>query len=339
MHESGGDAGREFRRGAVTAFVALLLLSEGVCRIALANGRLFRRVDVSGALTSRADVRDRLRSGPDVVLLGDSVLGPTALHEHGEREPRRASLARAFAGALGKGRTSVSLGADGLLPLDLAALAEEVVRAARPPARALVLVSYRMMSKEAAMDGGASRAFLAPGPPANLETRLSGGLFALATDRSALVRTAQIVKTLWFFPTRTDALQRALTPFVKATDDDADLREAALRMKVAAFYRGAPWSENAAARDGLGAVRDRLAKAGVGAVFVLTPQNFAFAGDVDAGAVARDRAFAKELLGPGSSFADFTDRYPEALFLDHCHLTSAGNEAFARDLVALLEPS
>ena len=50
-------------------------------------------------------------------------------------------------------------------------------------------------------------------------------------------------------------------------------------------------------------------------------------------------AFAKELLGPGSSFADFTDRYPEALFLDHCHLTSAGNEAFARDLVALLEPS
>ena len=337
MSESGGDTGREFRRGAVVAFVALLLLSEGVCRIALANGRLFRRVDVSGALTSRADVRDRLRSEPDVVLLGDSVLGPTALHEHGERDPRRVSLARAFAAALGKGRTSVSLGADGLLPLDLAALSEEVAGAARPPARALVLVSYRMMSPQAAKDGGTSRAFLAAGPPANLEARLSGGLFALATDRSALVRTAQVLKTLWFFPTRTDALQRALTPFVKPADDDADLREAALRMKVAAFYRGAPWSANLAARDGLGTVRDRFAKAGVGAVFVLTPQNFAFAGEVDADAVTRDRAFVKDLLGPGAAFADYTDRYPEALFLDHCHLTAAGNQAFARDLVALLE--
>jgi hypothetical protein len=192
---------------AVIVFFGLLLSSELVCRVLTASGALHRRADFSGALTSLADVRDRVRAFANaprrVVLLGDSVLGGTALWEHDVPRPRAVSLGAELANALReRGRTALHLGADGLLLPDIDTLAREAAEPA--PESVLLLLNARMFAPEYQAAGKErSRDFLAGPPRAGLEeTQLSRRVFEGASRNVALFRTTQLLRTIWYFPTQ-----------------------------------------------------------------------------------------------------------------------------------------
>lgn len=330
------------RRAVVCTFAALLAFTEIACRVFAATGFLYRRFDLSGALTSLAEVDDRLRivhSDPRaVVLLGDSVLGGTALWEHREPRAREAALASGLRRELARtGRASVSLGADGLLLPDLQALAQPIAEA--HPGAVLLLVNFRMLASEfQSTERATSRDFLAPARPhgstGSPEPVLSRLLFTEASRHVALFRTAQLVRVLWYFPTQRDAIQRLVDPLFSPDQSD-DVREAALRLKIAPIYRET-WRMDAIA---LRAARDlvrTLSVRGIRTVVALAPQNPAVVEAVgDPEAFRRNRALLRETLAP-ATLHDLADRYPDDLFLDHCHLTAEGNQLLAVELARIL---
>jgi hypothetical protein len=340
------NSGATFRLAALGTFFALLLVAELVCRLLAGSGLLYRHFDFSGALTSLPEIEDRLgafRSEPRrVVLLGDSVLGATALWERGERDPRRDSLSAALGRELrAHGRTAISLGADGLLLPDIHSLEDPVVAAS--PESVLLLLNFRMFAPEFQEGSRAfSRDFLSG--PATLargrrgEPELSRWLFDRATRDVALFRTTQLLRTLWYFPTQRDALRRLAEPLFRPSDG-GDLREAALRLRIAAFYRG-DWKTPSPAFEALSALVAELHARGVRLAVVLAPQNPEVVDDVgDREAFERNRSLLRARLAqrhPDIGYWDLSDRYPPERFLDHCHLDARGNRLLARELAALL---
>jgi hypothetical protein len=81
-----GGPDRSFVAGAAASFFVLILLAEGAARWAAGSGWIYRRLDLSGSLTSLPELEQRIawnaRRAYPIFLLGDSVLGPTALWEH-----------------------------------------------------------------------------------------------------------------------------------------------------------------------------------------------------------------------------------------------------------------
>lgn len=350
MASAGGgdsDAAKRFLKGATLSFLLLLVGAEVASRGLLRSGFLYRRFDFSGTLTSLPELRDRIAWSDSlphpVFLLGDSVLGASALMEHRTRDARDqtipAFLARDTRGA---GVHVESLGADGLLVPDLEAISGEVAKLARP--RLLIVLNVRMFAAEFSDPAKAvSRDFLLPdlvgvlpdphlaATADSLDQRLSRG----SVDYSFLLRTTRLLQPLWYFPTRRDFFRRLLEPDTGSAAD-ADVREAALRLKVAPYYRDR-WSESSLPFAALGQLLENL-RATERAVIVLTPQNADFIDD--AATFAWNRATLKTFIAsraPRSlSYEDLADRYPPTSFLDHCHLTAAGNRDYARTLARLL---
>lgn len=335
--------------GALAGFLLLLFASEAFSRLAAGSGILYRRFDVSGALTSLPELRDRIRwigaHERPAVLLGDSILGASALLEHGVADARRKTIP-AFLAALERpdGRFVQSLGADGLLLPDLEAIARELP-AARP-ADVLVLLNFRMFSREFQEGPKAvSRDFLIPDlpgrqqPPQSAETRRTQRLSAAASEHWVLFRTALLLRPLWYFPTQRDLFRRLEARLVKDSVD-RDLQEAALRLKVFPYYQDA-WQESSLAFASLDRLLLGLRRSGVRATVVLTPQNpdFVAAGSPEVVSANRGllRAFLQARETPALRYVDWSDRYPEGDFLDHCHLGVAGNQTYARDLGRLIE--
>ncbi len=100
---------------------------------------LYRRLDFSGSLTSLPELQERIawnaRRPRPVFLLGDSVLGATALWEHRLEHPRRLTIpARLAPPAAAAGWSVQSLGADGLLLPDLEAIDRAIGGGACAPA-------------------------------------------------------------------------------------------------------------------------------------------------------------------------------------------------------------
>jgi hypothetical protein len=323
---------------AVLTFVLLLVATELVCRAFASSGFLYRRLDVSGALTSVPEIEDRLRSrGPGaVVLLGDSILGGTALWEHRVEHPRARALGAALAKELAaSGRGTVGLAADGLLLPDLEPLARKAADARA--GSVLLLLNFRMFAAEfQTPERAISRDFLVPpragGGEKAQEASLSRTLFDGAARDLATFRTAQLLRTLWYFPTQKDALQRLVEPFFGPEETD-DVREAALRLKIAPYYKDA-WSPASPAFHALLRISLEMKRRGVPLAVALAPQNPEVVEGVgDRATFEKNRALlAASLARTSRPLLDLSAKYPAESFLDHCHLTADGNHALAADL-------
>jgi hypothetical protein len=343
-----GGPDRSFIAGAAATFFFLLLAAEAVARIAAGSGWLYRRLDFSGTLTSLPELRQRIawnagRPRP-VFVLGDSVLGATALWEHRVDHPRRQTIpARLAPTAAAAGWSVSSLGADGLLLPDLEAIGRELERA--KPARMLVVLNFRMFAPEFADPAKAmSRGFLLPALAGRVpDPRLGRDADSLGerlagetADHVALARTAWQLQPLWYFPTRRDAFRRLLEPAESASEENADLQAAALRLKVDPYYRDR-WDPSSTAFRALGALLD-AARERPGTLVVLTPQNPEFVADRDTFAANRRILgdFVAAHGGAALEYRDLADRFPADRFLDHCHLTPEGNREYAELLLQAL---
>lgn len=346
-----------FLAGALLSFGMLLLGTEALLRATVPTGFWYRHFDLSGDLTSLAELQDRLHYAVPpqgrLLLLGDSVLGASSLMEHRLPQARQKTLSRALARlGPGLGWNPLSLGSDGLLLPDIEGLSAEFLK--DPPRRVLLLLNFRMFAKDFASGPKAlSRAFLgqelpgdlssqfAPDPPPTQEAVLSDRLYAALSEGSFLFRETQAAKVLWYYPSQKDFFQRILERVVGRNEEDSDLAEEALLLKVGPYYQAYDWDVRQAPFQSLGRILDEWAKKGVPATVVLTPQNAPFLGGaLDRPSYERNRrmlsSFMKAHAFPGLTFRDWADRYPSSLFLDHCHLTPEGNERYAADLLALV---
>jgi hypothetical protein len=338
---------RAFQAGFLLALVIWLVCAEAFCR-AGAAGLWYRHFDFSGRLVSLPELRDRLayftHQPATVCLLGDSVAGASALIENRIPNAEQSSLThRLQVHFETQGRHLFSLSADGLLIPDIESIAAQF-DAARP-GTVLILLNYRMFAPEFQTDGAGSRAFL-PGDGAmarSAETSLGATVEALANRYSALFRSTQLLKSLWYFPSQKDFFQRQLEQWFP-NPRDADLAEAALALKVAPYYRNVEWHPDSAAFRSLGGLLDHLHTLQIPARIVFTPQNTTFLHDVLNPVLFHDNRvvlgeFVYAHAGTDTAYFDWAERYPSKSFLDHCHLTRDGNDQYAQDLVKLLVES
>ena len=237
--------------GLVVAFLFCLTGSELFCRWAAGSGFWYHHWDFTGDLTSLPEVQDRIRSvsqmNQRIYILGDSVLGPTALREHRVSFPRDRSLSTSIKNEFSKeGWSALSLGADGLLLPDLEALGQEILKS--PPQRVLLVLNMRMFAPEFGNGSKAlSRSFLSedlsPEVAAQFKPdkppEVGGKVEAWACRHWFLLRTSNLLKTLWYFPSQKDFFQSLLEDFLKAPEDE-DLRQASLKFKIASFYEYRP---------------------------------------------------------------------------------------------------
>lgn len=347
---AGNRPGARRAFGAIAGFCGCLVLAEAASRAAFATGALYGTVDLDGTLTSEAEIEDRLRfaarGARPLLLLGDSVLGASALLEHGVPEARTRTLSAALRAAI-PDRSIVGASADGLLLPDLEGIADRAARL-RPPADAIVVLNFRMFAAPfESGPGSRSRDFLAPADAPRRETRLdeeglSRRLEETASRFAALFRLTRAVKASWWRPSEKDVLQRALRIAAPASED-ADLAEAALRLRVRDYYVPRHWSPDSEAFRSLDRLLGRLAAAGTRARVVLAPQNPEYLAEMRGTPyLAANRSLlanrVRAASGTDGAFADLADRFPPGAFLDHCHLGPDANAALARDLVALLGP-
>lgn len=344
---------RRVAAAAALTFLLLLAFAELVSRGLSSTGVLYGRISLSGVLTSLPELEGRVRWGlrgqsPPVLLLGDSVLGASAMCERGQPGARRSTMPAALAGRRAPMRSRVvSLAADGLVPGDLEAISyvlEKTVSRSARPARVVLVVNVRMLASELDREGQrVSRDFLLPAlPPAScaelvpsaalegeaVGTRLYGG----AASASALFRVSQQLRTLWYYPTPADARQR-LVEAVFGKPPVGDVEEAALRMRVEGFYKEL-WREDAPAARTLRRLIPALRHADPRLLVVFSPQNPSFMAKGGPELAAANANLLRTIVGPGASgsFVDLSAAFGEELFLDHCHMTPEGNLRLAEEI-------
>ena len=344
--------------GLLASFLFLLASSELACRWAAQSGFWYRHFDFTGDLTSLPEVRDRLHSASresrSLFLLGDSVLGPTALQEHRVPAAREKSLAFCLEKlAPSQGDFVLSLGADGMLLPDMEALALEI-QSVPAPKRVVLILNFRMFAPQFDQGPeGLSRAFFKPDLPPETTALLKEpsapsadpSLLNTRVDEAVvqhwfLFRTSQLLRTLWYFPSQKDVFQSRLENWF-GEQEDPDLKEAALKLKISSFYGANRWNPDTLPFQALDRLLDELKRRGIPTLVVLTPQNLDFLrGTLDLPSFGKNReflaAFMKKRLGPLLKYADWSDRYPTDFFLDHCHLTPDGNRRLAADLIQAL---
>jgi hypothetical protein len=349
---------KSFWIGMFSSFFILLIVAELFCCFAARNGFWYDHFDLSGDMTSLPEIQDRLHylSGKPrpVVLFGDSVLGASALMEHRVPEARSFSLSKLLkAQGQSSGLFCLSLASDGLLLPDIEALTTELEKT--PPEKILLLLNFRMFAKVYAGGPDAlSRKFLlndlspeflsrvGAGCESPAESRLSEGLYAWMCRTSAFFRDSQMLKTLWYYPSQKDFFQKLLERIMGAPEGQEDLQEAALKLKVASYYQPNSWSPTDLPFACLKSAISRWEKKRIRVFVVLTPQNAKFLGErFDKPSFEANRkavaAFFKINVSPLVAYQDWSLRYPPSLFLDHCHLTSEGNERYAKELMKYME--
>jgi hypothetical protein len=348
---------KSFLAGAGLSFFGLLLLAELSLRLSVPTGFWYRHFDFSGDMTSLAEMRDRIRySAPAehrILLLGDSVLGASALMEHRIPDARQETLSFFLRNELeGKDLYALSLGSDGMLLPDIEGLSVEF--SSHPPEKILLLLNFRMFAKDFTEGSKAlSRNFLLPDLPEDIQKRLaleipptaeaqlSDRLYGDMCGSWFLFRETQMAKTLWYYPSQKDFFQRQLERLLGTNETESDIVEAALKQKVVPYYQPYLWDPNALPLTCLRRVLDQWTAQHIPVVVVLTPQNKKFLGNyLDEPSFEKNRKSLAAFLKPYSSFSmvyeDWADRYPSTLFLDHCHLTPEGNAQYAKDLAKLL---
>jgi hypothetical protein len=348
---------KSFLLGAFSAFFGLLVFFEIFLHLTVPAGFWYRHFDISGDMTSLAEIRDRIRfaAPPDhrILLLGDSVLGASALMEHRIPDARSKTLSSLLKRSLGEADTNaISLGSDGLLLADIEGLTTEF--SAAPPEKILLLLNFRMFSKEFGEGPKAlSRNFLfsdlpgeiqkrlIPDQPPTPEAQLSDRLYAGMCNDWFLFRETQMLKTLWYYPSQKDFFQRLLEEMVGKNDAQSDMIEAALKQKIASYYQPYLWDQKALPFTCLKMVLDQWTGKHISVDVILTPQNQKFLGSyLDKSSFEKNRktlaAFMKNYAYQGVTYQDWADRFATSAFLDHCHLTPEGNEQYAGNLIRFL---
>lgn len=347
---------KSFVAGACLSFLGLLFTLEILLRVTVPTGFWYRHFDFSGDMTSLAELKDRVQyaapPGHLVLLLGDSVLGASALMEHRLPQARQRTLSCLLQQELpARGFYPLSLGSDGLLLPDIEGMTP--LWAGHPPEKILLLLNFRMFSKDFAEGPkGLSRNFLfsnlpgdiqervAPNPPPTAEAQLSDRLYASLCGGWFLFRETQMAKTLWYYPSQKDFFQRLLEKMVGKNEEQSDIVEAALKQKVASYYQPYLWEKGALPFTCLKRVLDLWADQHIPVEVVLTPQNRKFLGSsLDKPSFEANRKALAAVMKPysrqGITYRDWADRYPSEMFLDHCHLTPEGNQRYAGDLAAV----
>jgi len=348
---------KSFWAGAFSALFGLLVLTEVLLRITVPAGFWYRHLDISGDMTSLPEIRDRIRYAypleRPLFLLGDSVLGASALTEHRIPQARSKTLSRQLTLQLHtRNQPALSLGSDGNLLTDILALNTEIQPQSTD--HVLLLLNFRMFAQEFAEGPkGLSRLFLksdlptdiqerlTPNPPPTQEANLSDDLYNQMSQYWFLFRETQMIKTLWYYPSQKDFYQHLLEDAVGQNETQADMVEAALKQKIATYYQPYVWDKNALPLTCLRKILDSWAAHHVQVTILLTPQNQKFLGSyLDKPSFRKNRAllaaFMKPYASQGIHYEDWANRYPTTMFLDHCHLTPEGNKHYAADLTQLL---
>ena len=353
---------KSFLAGAALSFFGLLLLAEVFLRLTVPTGFWYRHFDVSGDMTSLAELKDRLRDESQaalderpILLLGDSVLGASALLEHRLSEARIKTLSQFLRAQLQTEHVNcISLGSDGLLLPDIEGLTTEFLL--HPPERVILFLNFRMFAKDFAEGPKAiSRNFLlsdlpldiqkrlAPDVPPSKESKLSDQLYTEMCKHWFLFRETQMLKTRLYYPSQKDFFQRLLERVVGRNETQVEIAEAALKQKIASYYQAYLWDKHRLPLESLRRVLDEWAERRVRVNVFLVPQNQKFMGNyLDKPSFEKNRktlaAFLKPYNKKGIHYDDWADQYPPAYFLDHCHLTPEGNEQFAKDIIKAIEP-
>jgi hypothetical protein len=350
---------RSFLLGAAFAFFGLLLFAEGLLGWVLASGAWYAHVDPAGDMTSRAELEERIQATPvtgkrSLLVYGDSVLGATALLEHRLPDARNRTLHHHLKeGFRAKGSEILDLGADGLLLPDIEALQRKV--GPFSPKNVLLILNFRMFAEEFATGPKAlSRKFLrqdmspavrdlvGEAEASDREALWGNRLYEGFCEHWILFREAQVLKSLWFAPSRKDFFERQLERVTGHDDAQADIREETLKQRTAGYYKDQIWRTDSLPFRSLQETLNDLMEGAPDVTVVLTPQNAAFLeGILDLPESKKNRRILKDLLEPykqkGLRYLDWSDHYPKELFLDHCHLTPEGNERYAKDLLEQLQ--
>jgi len=347
---------KSFWLGVLTSLFGLLFASETLMRLTIPLGFWYRHFDISGDMSSLPELRDRIRyAAPSrpLFLLGDSVLGASALTEHRVPSPRNQTLTHDLTAELvSQGHSALSLGSDGNLLTDILALNGEIDP--QPTDHILLLLNFRMFAQEFAEgQKGLAHAFLkddlpvalqarvAPNPPLSQEARLSDDLYDQMAAHWALFRETQMFKSLWYYPSQKDFFQHLLERLVGTNEIQEEIAEDALKQKVASYYAPYLWPTNGLPFTSLKQLLDEWASKGVQVTIILTPQNPKFlTGYLDKPSYDKNRAalarFLKPYAAKGIRYQDWSAQYPSSLFFDHCHLKPEGNQRYAQDLAKLL---
>lgn len=328
------------------ALLILLALCEAVARIVypsvLGKG-------TEGYLSSAAYVQDILSAARDshsVVMMGDSILGPSALREHHVENPQRNQLSAILRTMLKSSNVPVvTVSADGMLPADMAAAL--MLPSPRLTNHLIVVLNVRMFSPDFQVAGrDFFFSFLKKESPYSgdplfriSDEALGSRLFNAATQSSTLFRLLYQMRGLWFTPNPQAAFQVLFErAFGEATD--GDLKEAILRSRVQSFYAPRLWMESDVQISKLLELARSAISQGGRILVVMAPQNPQFLPTPEAALqlrrnVARLEVLLKEI--DGVRFHSFVDAYPTEYFLDHCHLSPQGNETFARAIIEQME--
>jgi hypothetical protein len=313
--------------GFFLGLLCLYAILEIPCRI---FGFPYNLFDVSGFISSRQELKDRIdfvqkNKMLQAVILGDSVLGPSALLEHHQPHARQHSLADNLKNILNAQKNGfVNLSADGMLPVDMENITD--IALAKGVRDSAVLLNLRMFSKE----------FASPEKSSFFQF---SDLNEKIVRASALFRFAEQLKGEWFIPNAQSYFQRELEG-VSAKEQDDDLREAVLRQRVMPYFQVASWDFSSPQWRALRNMRDKITANNGRILFIFVPQNPDYVNDLGSFENIKSQIEkARSLLAPAGqnnnvTVQSFVDRFDPESFLDHCHLTEAGNRRFAEILAA-----
>jgi hypothetical protein len=117
----------------------------------------------------------------------------------------------------------------------------------------------------------------------------------------------------------------------QAEDQDSDLADTILDMKIRPYYAGPAAGPEHGGRLSLGPLAQALKAGGARTYIFLTPQNLGRVADfLDKPSYAANRASLRAPFeSAGLPYHDLSQAVPAARFLDHCHLDAAGNALLA----------
>jgi hypothetical protein len=175
-------------------------------------------------------------------------------------------------------------------------------------------------------------AALPPRPAPGFEKRSFAALHDHLASVSDLFRYSELARDLLFQPSFNAVAARWVKACMPQTEDqDSDLADTVLDMKIRPYYSGPAAGPDHGGRRTLEPLAEAV-KAGGGRTYVfLTPQNLARVSDfLDRPSFEANRAALKApFTRAGLAYQDLATWAPPGKFLDHCHLDPEGNQALA----------
>lgn len=306
---------------------------------------------------SAALLKDRLRAfAPGqrgghrlCVVLGDSVLYGSALREKAFPAWEQKTPPALLRAGLGPEWMVLDLSADGLQPLDMAAL----MAAAAPlkPEAVVLELNLRMLAPDGGKaPGSMSRSWLAAWLPddtrqalaaaarADTEKKLFAAIENSLNGASALFRYSALTRAILFEPGMKALAAGKVHELMPGGEemDPSDL----LDFKIRPYYRGPAAAENHQGRLGLALLAAQLKALPARSFVFVTPQNLErVSGFLDKQAWDLNlRSLRDPFRKLSIPCRDFSLSLPAERFLDHCHLDPAGNQALADKILEALKP-